>query len=231
MIQRPDTDAIQAVVFDFDGVLADTERLHLAAFQDVFEPRGWPLDERAYVDHYMGYDDAGLFAAYTADRGLSIGEAYLDRLLQEKSVAYRRRLGGGEVLYPGAVACIERLASKFVLAVASGALRDEIRDVLAIAGVLPRFRAIVGAEDVTERKPAPEPYLAAAARVGVDPRACVAIEDSRWGLASAAAAGMRTMAITTTSAVSSLTLANRIIAHLDELTVDAIESLAARPSP
>lgn len=217
---------IRAVIFDFDGVLADTERLHLAAFQDVFSPRGWRLSEHAYVERYMGYDDAGLFAAYAEDRGMQLTDGDLAALMEEKSAAFRRRLGRGEVLYPGAIACIGRLVDRFALAVASGALRNEITDILFLAGVLPHFSAIVGAEDVTARKPEPEPYLTAASRLGVDPGQCVAIEDSRWGIESARGAGMRAVGITTTSPAEALAHAHWIVAHLDEVTVDAIQRLA-----
>jgi HAD superfamily hydrolase (TIGR01509 family) len=221
-------ESILAVIFDFDGVLADTERLHLAAFRDVFAPRGWPLDDDAYFNRYLGYDDVGLVKAYADDRGVSLVDDDIAALVERKGVAYRRQLGRGDVLYPGAVECLTRLADRFALGVASGALRSEILDILSAAGVLSRFRAIVAADDVSRTKPAPEPYLKAAARLGVDPRRCVAVEDSRWGLESATVAGMRTFAITTTSAASSLTMAHRVIAHLDELTAEAIDALALR---
>jgi HAD superfamily hydrolase (TIGR01509 family) len=219
---------ISAVIFDFDGVLADTERLHLAAFRDVFDVRGWALDDAAYFNSYMGYDDAGLMRAYASDRGVALDADELASMVARKSVAFRQHLGSGRVLYPGAVECLARLDGRFTLAVASGALRSEIVDILSVAGVLERFRTIVGAEDVTAMKPAPDPYLTAAARLGIDPRACIAVEDSRWGLESATRAGMRTIAITNTSNPASLTMAQRVIAHLDELTVDAIDALAPR---
>lgn len=214
------------MIFDFDGVLADTERLHLAAFRDVFVSKGWGLDDAAYFDRYMGYDDAGLFRAYADDCAQPLGADEIATLVERKGVAFRRHLGSGDVLYPGAVDCLKRFENRFTLAVASGARRDEIIDILSAAGVLQRFRTIVGAEDVTAMKPAPEPYLTAAARLGVEPRHCVAVEDSRWGLESAVKAGMRTIAITTTSSLSSLTRAHRVITHLDELTVEAIDALA-----
>jgi HAD superfamily hydrolase (TIGR01509 family) len=215
-----------AVIFDFDGVLADTERLHLAAFRDVFASRGWALDDDAYFNRYMGYDDAGLFRAYAADGGFAIDGRELAAMVEGKGVAFRRHLGSGHVLYPGAVDCLTRLAARYELAVASGALRAEIVDILTAGGVLQRFRTIVGAEDVTSMKPAPDPYLTAASRLGVEPRRCVAIEDSRWGLESATKAGLRTIGITTTSSAATLKQAHHVIAHLDELTVEAIEALA-----
>ena len=221
-------ESILAVIFDFDGVLADTERLHLAAFRDVFDTRGWALDDEAYFNRYMGYDDAGVVRAYAADRGVSLDDDELASMVRRKSVAFRQHLGSGRVLYPGAADCLTRLSGRYVLGVASGAFRAEIIDILSAGGVLAHFRTIVGADDASAMKPAPEPYLKAASQLGIDPRRCVAVEDSWWGLQSAAAAGMRTVAITNTSSAATLTMAHRMIAHLDELTVEAVDALARR---
>jgi beta-phosphoglucomutase-like phosphatase (HAD superfamily) len=76
-----DRQPISTVVFDFDGVIADTERLHLGAFQDVFADRGWTLDEQAYFERYLGWDDHGLVAAYARDHGLEVGAADADALV------------------------------------------------------------------------------------------------------------------------------------------------------
>jgi sugar-phosphatase len=110
--------------------------------------------------------------------------------------------------------------------VATGALRAEVLAILTTAGVLPFFHAIVAADDVPETKPDPEPYLAAAARMGLMPSECAAIEDSRWGLASARAAGMRTIGITTTTPRDLLAGADLIVEILDEITADVVASLA-----
>jgi HAD superfamily hydrolase (TIGR01509 family) len=221
--------SVRAVIFDFDGVLADTERLHLAAFRRVFEARGWDLDEATYFNRYLGYDDAGLMVAYAADRQIRLTPGELDELLTQKSGAFRGYLAdGGQLLYPGAADCVSRLSGRFALGIASGALRSEIVTILSAAGVLSQFGAIVGADDVRATKPEPEPYVTAAARLGVDPRRCVAIEDSRWGIESARAAGMQAIGITTTSPAETLAKAEWVVAHLDEVTVAAIEQLADR---
>jgi beta-phosphoglucomutase-like phosphatase (HAD superfamily) len=219
--------SVRAVIFDFDGVLADTERLHLAAFRRVFAARGWDLDEAAYFNRYLGYDDAGLIEAYAADHGIRLSQGQFEELLDEKSGAFRRDLDG-QLLYPGAIECVSRLSGCFTLGIASGALRSEIETILSAAGVLARFGAVVGADDVRATKPAPEPYLTAASRLGVDPSRCVAVEDSRWGIESARGAGMRAIGITTTSPAAALAGAHRIVSHLDEVTVAAIEQLADR---
>jgi len=220
----------RAVVFDFDGVLADTEALHLAAFQDVFGRRGWPLDRPTYFSRYLSFDDRELLRAYAADHQLRLAEPEVRRILAEKEGVYRGRIGDGDVLFAGARACVERLAGRFRLAVATGALRAEVVDVLTGAGLVGAFDAIVSADDVSSSKPSPEPYLTAAARLGVPAADCAAIEDSRGGLASALGAGMRTIAITTSLPASALTAAHAIVDELNEITVESIEALAAARS-
>jgi HAD superfamily hydrolase (TIGR01509 family) len=220
----------KGVVFDFDGVLADTEGLHLAAYQEVFAARGWHLDARTYFDRYLGFDDRGLIAAYADDLRLRLTTAESDAIVSAKTAAFHRRIAAGDVLYAGARACVERLAPRFRLAIATGAFRAEVLEILGNASVLPFFTAIVAADDVSATKPEPEPYFAAAAKLDVSPADCVAIEDSRWGLASARAAGMRTIAITTTSARALLADADLIVDRLDAITVDVVAALAGTAS-
>jgi HAD superfamily hydrolase (TIGR01509 family) len=215
-----------ALVFDFDGVIADTERLHLLAFQEVFATRGWTLEETAYFDRYLGYDDAGLVDAYSREHGLGLDRATARSIAVAKEEAFGRHLVTRDLLFPGARERILEMAARFPLGIASGALRAEITRILQGGGVLDCFKTIVAAEDVSATKPAPEPYLKAASRLGVDPRACVAIEDSVPGVQAAHAAGMRTIAVTSTSPREALTLADCVIEGIHALTIDVIESLA-----
>ena len=219
---------IRAVIFDFDGVLADTERLHLGAFQEAFGARGWTLAEAAYFERYLGYGDLELIETFTQDHGLSLGEDDRAAIEAAKSEAFRARLASGNVLYPEAAACVMRLGHRFRLAIASGALRAEIVDILNAGDLRRHFPVVVGADDVRHSKPAPDPYLKAAAGLGVDPAVCVAVEDSRWGIEAARAAGMRTVAITTTLPAAALSAADRIIHSLAELTPDVVDALAGR---
>ena len=221
---------IAAVIFDFDGVLADTERLHLGAFQEVFASRGWTLDDATYFDRYLGCDDHGLVVTYARDRGLALDDADVRRLVESKTATFARLLDAGAILYHGAGECVERLGTKFPLGIASGALRQEIVRILDAAGLTRRFAAIVAADDVTACKPAPEPYLKAAAALGAPPAECIAIEDSGAGLEAAHAAGMRTIAITTTSPRTALARADYVIGSLDEVSVELMEQLAVASS-
>jgi beta-phosphoglucomutase len=217
---------IAAVVFDFDGVLADTEGLHLRAYQDVFERRGWALDERVYFDRYLGYDDVGLVLAFDREHSLGLTETDVDALVAAKTTLFASYLNAGEILFPTAPACIERLAAQYPLGIASGALKAEITSILETAGLRDRFPVIVAADDVTECKPAPEPYLKAAAGLRVDPAKCVAIEDSPAGLAAAKAAGMRTIGLTTTSPKHLLGDADLVFDGLHQISAVTIASLA-----
>lgn len=222
--------AIEAVIFDFDGVLADTEALHFTAFRDVFAERGWPLSERDYLERYLGYDDRGLIVEYGRDHRLNISPDLADAILAEKSTAYRSRLSAMSVLYPGARECVARLSARFPLGIATGSLRDEVIDILTAAELLHAFRAIVAADDGAGSKPSPAPYLAVAQRIAIPANRCVAIEDSPGGLSAARAAGMRTIGITTTMPQASLMEADEIVERLDDIDVDLVRSLATRSS-
>lgn len=216
---------IRAVVLDFDGVIADTERLHYSAFREVFAVRGWTLDESTYVDRYLGCDDYGLVREFTRDIGVPTSEGDVRRLVEAKGQIFGRHLESADILFPGAKSSIEQLAARFAMGIASGALRHEIVAILRAADLLERFAAIVAANDVTATKPAPEPYLTAAERLGIPPSACVAVEDSAAGLEAARSAGMRTIAVTTTLPRHALGAADRIVAGLHEVSPELVEKL------
>lgn len=212
----------QAVIFDFDGVLANTEELHYRAFMQVFEPRGWSLDAREYYERYMGFDDRGLVVEYARDRAIDVPADVVATVTASKAEAFAELLDAGDVLYPGAREIVRQLAGTFRLAIASGALHEEIVTILRAGGLLECFDAIVGADDVAASKPAPDSYLSAAAAIGIEPAACVAIEDSLWGLRAARAAGMRAIAVATTSPESVLIGAERVLAGVHELTIEIL---------
>lgn len=216
-----------AVVFDFDGVLADTERLHLRAFQDAFRARGWSLDDTAYFNRYLGFEDRDLVRAFAIDQRLALPSADEDAIVSAKARAYDTLAANGSVLFPGAPAAIARLGARYRLAIASGSLRAEIAHVLDAANLTAAFHAIIGADDVARSKPAPDPYLAALARLEAPAARTVAIEDSRWGLASARAAGLRTIAITTSYPAATLSSADRVVSSLDDVTLDLVAALLA----
>jgi beta-phosphoglucomutase len=215
---------VSALVFDFDGVLADSEPLHFRAYQEIFASLGAEMSREEYYGRYLGFDDEGVFREFFAERGSAMSREQIEVLIGEKSRLVETMIADTDVLYPGAAICIERMAAAFPLGIASGSLKHEIELILQRARLARHFRFIVAAGE-TASKPAPDPYLLAAARHKLPPAACVAIEDSQWGIASAQAAGLKCIGITHTYPRAMLTDADAIIDTLDELTPGLVRLL------
>jgi beta-phosphoglucomutase len=224
---------IRAVVFDFDGVIANSEPLHFRAYRDVLAERGVALSESAYYEHYLGYDDVGAFRAIGADAGAPFADADIADLVARKAVRLEALEKDGAVLFPGAREAIARVAAVWPVAIASGALKAEILRVLEHESLRGHFPVVVSAEDTPASKPDPAPYLLAVERLsgtlpGLTPSECVAIEDSRWGLLSARQAGLRTVGITHTYPATELAdAADVTIDHLDRFTPSLLTTLAS----
>lgn len=216
---------IKAIVFDFDGVLADSEPLHLRAYQEVLSALGLTLTREDYYSHYLGYDDHGVFSNLSAAHGFEIDARRMEALIAQKGRAYDAIIESGDVLYPGAAACVARMAAVFPLGIASGALRHEIEAILRAAQMDRYFRFIVASGDTKEGKPAPDPYRRAVELHHVAAQECLAIEDSRWGIESARAAGLRCVAITHTYARDELSMADAVVDSLDEFTPAYVSTL------
>ena len=219
------TDKPHAVVFDFDGVLADTEGLHLAAFQDVFADRGWTLDRAAYFERYLGYDDRDMLQLYLDDHSIALSSADFGALLRERARRFEHRVASGQVLFPTATSAVKRLGAHYRLAIASGSMRSEILGILNANGLTPEFAAVVGCDDVPKSKPAPDSYAAAVERLGIEPRQAVAIEDSHWGITAAKAAGLRAIGLTTSSTAHVLRMADTVVDSLDDITPEFVRDL------
>ena len=211
------------VVFDFDGVIADTEALHLRAYQETLAERGLSLSETEYLERYLGYDDVGVVTAVGRDHGVVLEDSEITRLIETKGHRFESLVGTDHVLFAGSAECIRRLASQTTLAIASGALHDEIERILTANALRQYFEVIVAANDVERPKPAPDGYLRAVSHLSRDPRrtsspsSYVAIEDSQWGLIAARAAGLKTIGITNTYPESSLTDADVVVDSLDDV--------------
>jgi beta-phosphoglucomutase len=223
--------SLRAIVFDFDGVIANSEPLHLRAYQEVLASEGLVLAEADYYARYLGHDDVGAFMAFGADRGRMWTAGELERLIERKArllEAFERDLS---ILFPGAAEAVRRAARAFPIAIASGALGAEIRRVLDREQLAGCFAAIVAAEDTPLSKPAPDPYVRAvsllAAVVGSDLAAaeCVALEDSHWGLQSARAAGLHTVGVAQTYDETMLAEAELVIHTIADLDLRALANL------
>jgi beta-phosphoglucomutase len=223
---------LQAIVLDFDGVIADTEPLHYEACRDVLAPYGITVTQEEYVERYIGIADRKALVDMGQAHGLEIGAEVLDALIARKAEVLRRVLSDMQPIYPGVAAVLRQWASAVPLAIASGALRDEIELVLRVAGVADTVQVVISADDVRRSKPAPDAYLKAldlltAHVIGLEPSRTVAIEDSRWGIQSARTAGMRTVAVTTSFSRDELAGADLIVDALPSLTLDSLDALCA----
>jgi HAD superfamily hydrolase (TIGR01509 family) len=212
------TSSLRAVIFDFNGVIVDDEPLHLELFQRVMAEEGVSLTEEAYREKYLGYDDRGCFIAALSDAGRNDSDR-IDQLIARKAAYYQDTIKERCPLFPGVIELVRRLAESFPLAIASGALRDEIELVLGRGGIRDRFRVIIAAEDVSVCKPDPEGYLKALAALNASgpekqPNECLVIEDSIAGIEAAKRAGMRCLAVTNSYAAEELREADWIVSSL-----------------
>jgi beta-phosphoglucomutase len=215
----------EAVLFDFDGILVDSEPLHYRAFIEVLDPRGMGFPWKEYVEIYMGFDDRDAFREAFRARGIDLDDANLAKLVAAKSEAFLRGLRDGVMAYPGAVSLIESLrAAGRPLALCSGALRSDIDPILAQLGVDRRFDVIVSADDVRRSKPDPESYALAFARLSERhptllsiPDKSVAVEDTPAGIRSAKGAGLQVLAVTNSYGAGELSEADWIVESLENV--------------
>jgi HAD superfamily hydrolase (TIGR01509 family) len=215
---------IKAVVFDMDGVLIDSEPVWERVRRGFVADHGgrWPQDAQ---DRMMGMSTAEWSAYISEDFGLRLPAPRVAELVIAAMTAeYQAHLP----LLPGAVDVVRDLSARWPLAVASSAPKSLIDAVLDVSGLRSAFAATVSSEEVPRGKPAPDVYLEAAARLGVPPAACAAVEDSSNGLRSAAAAGCAVIAVPRPEyppAAEALDQARLVLDSLTELTKDTIAAL------
>ncbi|MEM1353366.1 MAG: HAD family phosphatase [Planctomycetota bacterium] len=225
----------KAIIFDFDGVIVDSEPLHYQAFVMVGRSFGYSFTYEQYMAQYIGFDDRDAFRymlgqAIEAGHAPEIGdqEAYLLELIEKKRVAFEAIAAMGTAAIPGAVELIDQASAvNLPIAIASGATQADIDQMLRLLKRRDRFEIIVAADDVAASKPDPTTYALAAARIstrypglGLAPADMLAIEDTSAGLASAQGAGLRTLGLTTTGPKELVLSAERVIEDLDGVTLE-----------
>lgn len=227
-------DTLRAILFDFDGVLADSEPIHLEMFQKVLNEEGINLARDVYYEKYLGLDDRGCFAAVYKDAGRELTSAKSEDLIRRKNQALLQHVKSRSVLMPGAVELIGRLKGKYFLTIVSGALKSEILAILEGAGLEKSFHAIVAADDVSQGKPHPEGFETAIRLLNRDfvppaeillPRECLAIEDSPWGIEAAKKAGVQCVGVATSYDASRLGEADLVASHPSSIPWDKVEAL------
>jgi HAD superfamily hydrolase (TIGR01509 family) len=218
---------LKAIIFDFDGVLADTEPIHFMMFRRVLDEEGLLLTEHDYYAKYVGLDDKGCFQAVLSDHGRPAPPGSIPRLVERKALMLLEHLKTHLVIFPGVVECVTMAASRYRLAIVSGALRHEIEYVLDAAGIRKSFEHITSAEDVHTGKPDPEGFLHALRhlneKAAVQASECLVIEDTVPGIEAAHAAGMRCLAVSNTCPPDQLTIADAVTQTLKGYDLASLE--------
>ncbi len=205
---------IKAVIFDLDGVLLDSERYHNQAILSVLEKEGFPPDPDC-ITEYVGKTTPVFLREFYRDKGRELSEAEHARLVQAKKDEFWS-LFKAEA-HEGAAELVRGLRGGYKLAVASNSPEGYVRDNLASIGLLEFFEEVISIDDVERPKPAPDTFLKAAQKLGVEPGVCLVIEDSIYGVAAAKAAGMKCIAVTTNYPAEALIDADKIVASLAEV--------------
>jgi beta-phosphoglucomutase-like phosphatase (HAD superfamily) len=186
---------IRAVIFDFNGILADDDPIHMHALRRVAEEEGLTFTEDEYMERYLPLNDRDCFHELWLKNRRELQDEKLDELIRRKSDFYFRAISGKSVLFKGAAEAVRAAACRGPVGIASGARIGEIRHILSSAELLECFSTIVAAEDVRCGKPDPEPFQVAFERLrehctDLEPKECAAVEDSLGGIRSALLAGM-----------------------------------------
>lgn len=214
---------IRAVIFDFDGVIADTEPLHCTALQSVLAAEGIHFSREDYFAKYMGLTDRAVLKRLCADLQRPLDEEQAEQLLRTKDQRYLATIAGGIEPLPGVREFVIKAVERWPLAICSGALRVEITTILGAIGLLGCFKFIVSSDDIAASKPDPAGFLRTLSflrRVLPDLAAkqCLVIEDSVHGVKAAKAAGMRVLAVGSQGGAEALSLADMTAADLLSVT-------------
>ncbi|HUU12180.1 MAG TPA: HAD family phosphatase [Terriglobia bacterium] len=217
---------LRALIFDFDGILVDSEPIIMRLTQQMAAQEGWEISEEEYYRDYLAFDDRGIIEHLYATHQRPIDGARRDELIAWKARAYGEIIRDGLPAMPGAVDFVRKVATRYPLAIASGSLRGEIEHLLAKLGLKEHFAVLATADDCQRSKPDPEVFRIALARLqqlppfretplrGVE---CLVIEDAPAGIDAAHAAGMKCLALTHSREVEELRHAEWVCAEFAEV--------------
>ncbi len=222
---------LKAVIFDFDGVITDSEALHLRAFNRILERFKVQLGDHDYYEKYLGLSDRDCFKTLIDEGTLAIAHGQVPDLVTQKKQVYAVLAATEGQIIEGVRPFLDLLSEHRVpMAVCSGALLAEIQVTLQRAELTPFFPIIVSADQLAKGKPDPEGFLLTLKRLNetagpVRAAECVVIEDSHWGLDAAVAAGMHTIAVTNSYSADQLAMAEQIVGRLDRITLKDLQRL------
>jgi len=221
-----------AVIFDFDGVIADSEMLHYSAFNQVLRQFGVEIKKADYFKNYLGLTDIDLFGDLIDSGKLKVDAGKTKDLFEQKTEIFQKLAETDCQIMEGVPRFLSTLKQRNVpMAICSGAILSDIELILGAAKLSEFFDVIISAEQVERGKPEPDGFLLALAKLNesqqnpISANQCVVIEDSHWGLEAAKAAGMHTVAVTNSYNAEELKPAEKIVMRLDELTIDDLRRL------
>lgn len=218
---------LSAVIFDFDGIIVDSEPLHFRAFNEVLKPQGKTISWADYCETYIGYDDRDAFKTIYKVHEEKLSSGTLKALINKKADLLQEYVKDGEAVpLPGAVELIKSMPARLPVALCSGALRSDIDPVLENLGISNAFSVIVTAEDTDKSKPDPAPYQLALRKLEIkDAATALAIEDTPAGIFSAKGAGLKVLAVTNSYDREYLMEADGVtdsLEHVDRMTIEGL---------
>ncbi|MFQ3580956.1 HAD family phosphatase [Chloracidobacterium validum] len=222
---------IKAVIFDFDGVIVDSEEIHFTGLRDTLLQEGLDINRQTYDQHFLALDDKGCFRKFFLEVGVELSLEKLAQLIHYKTSKLEMLLPQAK-LFHGVSDWIKKYSPLVQLAICSGALRQEITTLLSLHSLLEHFSLIISADDVQHGKPSPEGYLLALnhlnkknmAKEEISASECLVIEDSVAGVEAAKAAGMHCVAITNSYAREKLYKADFIFESISQLNLESIQN-------
>lgn len=213
---------IAAVIWDMDGVLADTAPHHLLAWRETFAKRGINFTEADFMRGFGVRNDAIIKNVL----GEQTTEAEIETIAREKEATFRRIIGKDIKSLPGALELLQALDERGIrMAIASSTTIENIRLIVGSLGIASYFKAVITGHDVTEGKPSPQVFLLAAQRLGAEPKNSIVFEDAVAGVKAAKSAGMYCVAVTNTHLQAKLKQADLIVDTLEMVTVEDLEKL------
>ncbi|MEJ2008946.1 MAG: HAD family phosphatase [Acidobacteriota bacterium] len=222
---------MRALIFDFDGILVDSEPIIMRLTQEMAAKEGWTVSDEEYYRDYLALDDRSIVEHLYSSHGRAIDRRRQDELVGWKSQAYAKIIENGLPAMPGAIEFVRQAAQSFPLAIASGSVRSEIEHLLDKLGLRDAFRILATADDCTRSKPDPEVYLRALARLQrlpefetgpLHPSECLAIEDAPGGVDAAHAAGVKCLALAHSRALDNLQHAEWVFHGFEDVDLKAI---------
>lgn len=216
---------LSAVIFDFDGIIVDSEPLHFRAFNEVLEPKGKTISWEDYCETYIGFDDRDAFKQIYKSHREKLCASDLKALIAQKAGIMQNYVKNGEAMpLPGAVELLKSIPVRLPVALCSGALRSDILPVLEKLGISGVFAVMVTAEDTDKSKPDPAPYRLAMKKLEIkEGSTVIAIEDTPAGILSAKGAGLKVLAVTNSYDREYLMEADAVtdsLEHVNRLTLE-----------